>query len=66
MIEREGAGLALQAPNAPRLVLAPTSETAFAAAVAGLDAAFTLGPDGRAAALVIDFAGRRTDARRAS
>ena len=66
VIEREGAGLALQAPNAPRLVLAPTSETAFAAAVAGLDAAFTLGPDGRAAALVIDFAGRRTDARRAS
>ena len=64
VIEREGAGLALEAPNAPRLILAPTSDTAFAAAIAGLGAAFTLGLDGRADQLVIDFAGRRTDARR--
>jgi len=66
VIEREGAGLVLQAPNAPRLVLAPTSDTAFTSAVAGLGATFTIGPDGRGAALAIDFAGRRTDARRAS
>jgi CubicO group peptidase (beta-lactamase class C family) len=66
VIEREGDGLALQAPNAPRLILAPTSDTAFASLAAGLGATFALGPDGRADALAIDFAGRHTDARRLS